>query len=589
MAARSRIQALLKSANRFLVPANSRLSSPLKSLFASSSRSLYYRHRRSRCMDLEFLSDAYYAFYNLLEFDAYYAFPYSLPPRGPPPSVVEFNNLLDIVTKLKYYSHVFEMFHRMCDHRFPVDEHTISILTKCYSGVYETENVFILLGFCLRRDIQLSLATYNTILSEFIKGDATHKAEKLFKKFIKNKFLEPNKSTYNTMIRGLCKIGNHFKAIALLRLMDGRGFNNNLVAYNTIIDSLCKDMMIDDAFRLFDEMKFRRGIRPNVFTYNSLLYALSMSGRWKTVCRILKEMHDEEITIHWTTFNLLIKALCKQGKMEEAEIVDFMMVYIVDRGCCRNVETYTSLVDGYCLNGELNRAMSTLESMERDQLYPTLHIYNRLLDSGSNLDDMNFWSYKRDLDSMYARAGLKIRENSVTHYIWDRERMEKPSDKMKLLMQDQKYSVYILSLMDHCGKYEVDAALDLFYYMNGKELNLNVDVYNILIDVSRICGRFDISRSLFHDLIVKGLEPNLDTYMLMIRGFCEQGLLKDAKKLFLKMEKCGLQPKSSINDDDIIQEYTGTKPIDHMTKLFIEMKRRGYSKRVDNCCKFVAR
>nr|XP_043630520.1 pentatricopeptide repeat-containing protein At1g63330-like [Erigeron canadensis] len=499
MAARSRIHALIKSqgtANSFLVPLNSQLS-PLK----SSSSGL---HCHSGCTDHEYSDNAESTFYYLIHH------------QRPLPSVIKFNNSLHIVTKLKYYSSVFDMFDRMCHVGLPVDEHTIGIVTKCYSGLYETEKVFMLLGFCFRRDIQLSLDTYNTILSELIQGDATEEAEKSFKKFIKNKLFEPNKSTYNTMIKGLCKIGNHFKAIALLRLMDGRGFNNNLVAYNTIITSLCKDMMIYDAFTLFEEMKFRRGIRPNVFTYNSLLYALSMSSRWKEVCRILKEMHDEKIIIHWTTFNLLIKALCKQGKMQEAEIVDSIMVYIADPYCYRNVETYTSLIDGYCLNGELNRAMSTLESMERDRLNPTLHIYNILLDSFTSLDDMNFWSYKCDLDYMYGKAGWKISGNSVTRDIWYRERMEKPSDEMKLLMQDQKYSLHILSLMDHCQKYEVDAALDLFYFMDGKELNSNVDVYNILIDGARICGRFDISRSLFHDLFVKGLKPNLDTYVLMI-------------------------------------------------------------------------
>nr|XP_043629483.1 pentatricopeptide repeat-containing protein At1g63330-like [Erigeron canadensis] len=229
-------------------------------------------------------------------------------------------------------------------------------------------------------------------------------------------------------------------------------------------------LMIDDPFRVFEEMKFHRNMPPNVFTYNSLLYALSMSGRWNEVCRILKEMHDQKIIIRRRTFNILINALCKQGKMKEAETADFIMVHILEYGY-RDINAYTSLIEGYCLNGELNRAMSTLESMEKPhfpKVKPTLHIYNILLDRFFSLDDTNFWSYKRDLDSMYARAGWEIEENSVTRYIWYRERMGKPSD--------EKYSVYMLCLMDHCDKYEVDAALNLFYFMDGKELNSNIDV-----------------------------------------------------------------------------------------------------------------
>nr|XP_043630518.1 pentatricopeptide repeat-containing protein At1g63130, mitochondrial-like [Erigeron canadensis] len=585
MAARSRIHdALMKfggisTTTRFLTLSNTCFSNfhlPFrKSLFTSPRQ----RRPSINCAygHLNNLDDAYDSFEQLIV--------------KPPYSDSEFYHLLEVVTEWKYYSASLDMFNEMCAVDVPVFELTIETIIQCYSRLYDTEKIFMLLGFCIKRDEnKFSLIDYRTIIEGFIRGESTHGAEKLFKKFIKNKLLFESDAdrTYHTMIEGLCKIGNHFTAIAVLRLRIGRGVGSyNLVTYNAIIDGLCEDMMIDDAFRIFEELKFHEGTRPNVFTYNSLLYALSMSGRWNEVCRILKEMHDEKITIHSTTFNILIKALCKQGKMKEAEIVEFMKVHILWLGD-RDIKAYTSLIEGYCLKGELNRAMSTLESMWRAKVKPTLRIYNILLDRFTSLDDKNFWSYKRDLDSIYGRIGFKIDENSVTRYIWHRERMGKPSDEMKVRMQNHKYSVYILCLMDHCDKYEVDAALDLFYFMDGKEVNSKIDVYNILIDCTSICGRFDISRSLFRELFVKGLEPNLDTYVLMIRGFCERGLLKDAKKLHLQLENSGLQPKSIINGADIIQEYIETKPIDDTTKLFIETKRRGYSKRVHECFKFVA-
>nr|XP_043630521.1 pentatricopeptide repeat-containing protein At1g63330-like [Erigeron canadensis] len=566
---------------RFLVLPNTRFSYfqlPLrKSLFTSTP------HRQSPIYrefgHLTSLDDAYGCFDQLI--------------AKPPYSYSQFYDLLEVVTAWKYYSASLHMFNEMCAVDVPDFELTIETIIQCYSRLYDTEKIFMLLGFCIKRDhIQLSLVGYGKILDGFFEGESTHGAEKLFKKFIKNKLLFEDRAylNYDTMIQGLCKIGNHFKAIALLRLMDGRGGTYPSSAYEIIIDSLCKDMMIDDAFRLFEEMKFRRGIRPIYPVYDSLLYALSMSGRWNEVCRILKILHDEKITINWTTFSVLIKALCKQGKMKEAEIVNFMMLHILWFSF-PDLETYTSLIEGYCLNGELKRAMSTLEFMQMQspvaRLKPTIHIYNVLLDRLTSLDDMTFWSYKRDLDSMYRRAGLEIEENSVTRYIWYRERMGKPSDEMKVLMQNHKYSVYMLCLTDHCDKYEVDAALDLFYFMNGKELNSNIDVYNILIDCTNICGRFDTSRSLFRDLFFEGLEPNLDTYVLMIRGFCERGLLKDAKKLFLQLENSGLQPRSSMDDNDTIQGYTETKPTDELTTIVSEMKR-GYAKRVRECFKFVA-
>ncbi|GJT18714.1 tetratricopeptide-like helical domain-containing protein [Tanacetum coccineum] len=64
----------------------------------------------------------------------------------------------------------------------------------------------------------------------------------------------------------LCKIGNNVIAIQLLRLMDEKACKPNVVTYSNIIDSLCKDKMVDDAFKLLKEMVFQQGISPDVIT-----------------------------------------------------------------------------------------------------------------------------------------------------------------------------------------------------------------------------------------------------------------------------------------------------------------------------------
>ncbi|PWA54369.1 pentatricopeptide repeat protein [Artemisia annua] len=81
--------------------------------------------------------------------------------------------------------------------------------------------------------------------------DLTMEAERLFKMSFRNSSdqlsCEPDVVTYNAMIQGLCKVGNTFTGVGLLRLMDARGCNPDIVTYNTLVDSFCKDKMIDDG------------------------------------------------------------------------------------------------------------------------------------------------------------------------------------------------------------------------------------------------------------------------------------------------------------------------------------------------------
>lgn len=79
------------------------------------------------------------------------------------------------------------------------------------------------------------------------------------------------------MIKGLCRICDNAGALNLLKKMQSSICKPNLVIYNTIIDSLCKDRRLKVALDLFSAMK-SEGIKPDVVTYNALVRVLYSSG-----------------------------------------------------------------------------------------------------------------------------------------------------------------------------------------------------------------------------------------------------------------------------------------------------------------------
>ncbi|GKA20643.1 putative tetratricopeptide-like helical domain superfamily protein [Tanacetum coccineum] len=266
--------------------------------------------------------------------------------KQPQSSIINFNQLLQFVTKLKHYSYSLHLFQQMCVLHVPVSVHTMSIVIKCCCQLHHTKDGLLALGFCFTRAIVPNVFIFSALLDRLILEDRILESDIFFKKLIKEKLCEPNVVMYTIMIKGLCKISNNVIAISLLRLMDERGSKPNVVTYSTIIDSLCKDKLIDEAFKLFKEMVFQKGIKPNVTTYNSLIDGLCNLGRWEEASKMLKYMLDGRISLDVQTFSILVDVYCKESKIKEAENVINKML---ERGIISDIVTYNSLIDGYCL------------------------------------------------------------------------------------------------------------------------------------------------------------------------------------------------------------------------------------------------
>ncbi|PWA45840.1 tetratricopeptide-like helical domain-containing protein [Artemisia annua] len=495
---------------------------------------------------------------------------YKLATTRPLPSVGKFNKLLDLVfDHLRDYLLSATLFKQMCRIGLPVNNHTANIAFKSYLELDMTALLgYPVLGSCLKKGILVGnnkvSISFNTIIRGFVRSredDLTMEAERLFKTLFRNDIndqlsFEPDVITYNAIIEGLCKSGNNFTSIGLLRLMDSRGCKPDIVTYNTLIDSFCKDKMIDDASNLFREMVSEKNILPNVHTYNSLIYAFSKMGRWDGVTRMLKQMEELNICLYIKTFRMVIEALCKQGKIKEAKhVIDIM----VESGRYPDIVIFNSLIDGYSLLGDMAEARNTFDLLHYRRVEPNVVTYNKVMD-GYVKNFMPDAAY----DFFCDITAEGIETNEFTHCILG---LGSLSDEIKI---EDKYREYLK--MD-----TFEDSLALFQYMDDNKLNSHIDVYNILIDRATKCLKFDTARRLFHDLIVKGLKPDSKTYTVMISCLCKGGLLKDAKQLLLKMEKSGCPPNYDETINDILQGYLKFKPFDDVVKFCLTMQAIPFS------------
>ncbi|KAJ7967043.1 Pentatricopeptide repeat [Quillaja saponaria] len=110
----------------------------------------------------------------------------------------------------------------------------------------------------------------------------------------------------------------------------------------------------------------RHGILPDVVTYSILVKGLSDA-----------DMSSVGVVANSVTYNALINEYCKQGNMEKALEVCSQMT---DRKIEPNLITFSTLVDGFCKAGNLKVAMGLFTEMILKDFGPDVVAYTALID-----------------------------------------------------------------------------------------------------------------------------------------------------------------------------------------------------------------
>ena len=226
----------------------------------------------------------------------------------PLPSIVDFCMLFTAMSKMKPnppFSSIITLFKQLHFSGLRPNGHSLSIMANCYCRLGRVDLGFAVLSYMIKLGYRPSIVTFNTLINGFIHIHRLGNAIQLLDKIVKLGY-EPDLVVYGIMFRGLCRTGDNLGALKLLRDMESHAHcTPNIVIYSTIIDSLSKDGLINEAVNLFSEMQVK-GIRPNVVTYTSLIRGMCTLGRWKEAEDMLSEMMAKNLIPQVPTYNMLI-------------------------------------------------------------------------------------------------------------------------------------------------------------------------------------------------------------------------------------------------------------------------------------------
>ncbi|CAN4108047.1 unnamed protein product [Withania somnifera] len=224
---------------------------------------------------------------------------------------------------------------------------------------------------------------HNSLLSLLIKRSRVDEAVEFFKDHIlRSERLFPDTCTFNTVIRGFCRVGGVDKAFEFFNDMGSFGCFPDIVTYNTLINGLCAVGQVDRAQGLLRN----DGFSPDVVTYTSVISGYCKLGRMDEAINMMDEMITYGTSPSLVTFNILINGFGKTGDMFSA-----MKMYgrMCDIGCPPDVVTFTSLIDGYCRTGDLDQGLKLWDEMNTRHLSPNLYTFSVLINALSKENRLN--------------------------------------------------------------------------------------------------------------------------------------------------------------------------------------------------------
>jgi pentatricopeptide repeat protein len=341
--------------------------------------------------------------------------------------------------------------------------------------------------------------------------------------------IRPDTQCYNIAIAAATKLGGRQGVNTALELFGqmsnvskkasktvaDRRPQKDIVTYNTLISAFTKSGLVDEAFAHFDEMK-RSGIRPDKFTYTSLIKACTHDGDMN---ELLFEMRDRGVKADVVTYNSVISVLCDDRKWTEATK---MVTEMESRGISPDSMTYGLLMNAMLKADRAYACLTLFESAcanERSAgLMENVHLYTTAISAASNLGD-----YERALELVARMKAIGVKPNmkTLTAVVGACLSANKPDLAAQVYQRIESPDgiAMLQGLRAFCEGGDLASASAMVYQLRGRGHDMTgkqvMFSYSAVIKAALEKKDFDTARSMLTDLLKKGYIPNKAIYYMM--------------------------------------------------------------------------
>ncbi|KAG5548102.1 hypothetical protein RHGRI_013708 [Rhododendron griersonianum] len=504
------------------------------------------------------------------------------------PGILSYNVVLDAMIRSRSMEIAEEFYKDMVNTGFSPNVYTYNMLIRGFVRVGKLERGLGLLSEMERKGCFPNVVTFNTLIDGYCKVGRIDDAFRLLRLML-DKGLEPNLISYNVIVNGLCREGRMKETGEIVEEMRWKGFVPDEVTYNTLVNGYCKDGNLHQALVLHAEM-VRNGLSPNVVTYTSLISSMCKAGNLNRAMEFFDQMHVRRLRPNERTYTTLVDGFSQQGYLKEAYQV---LNEMTECGFSPSIVTYNALINGHCVLGRMDDALGIIEHMVGKGLAPDVVSYSTIISGFCKTQDLDkAFRMKQEMvekrvspdavtySSLIQGLCLQRRLNEACELFQEMWRMDLPPDER----------TYTSLINAYCMEGDIKSALHLHDEMMKKGFLPDVVTYNVLINGLSKQARTREAKQLLFKLYYEESIPNDVTYdiliencsssefknvVALIKGFCMQGLMNEADRVFESMVQRKYKPDEAVYNI-IIHGHCRGGNVQKAFDLYNEMVRYGF-------------
>ncbi|KAF8405564.1 hypothetical protein HHK36_010471 [Tetracentron sinense] len=448
------------------------------------------------------------------------------------------------------------------------DEDIFVTIVRGLGRAHRTREAITVIDLVSRFEKEPSLKIYNSILGVLVEEDIDL-AKDFYRKKMMGCGIQGDDYTFGILMKGLCltnRIGDGFK---LLQLMKSRGLKPNTVIYNTLIHALCKNGKIGRGRSLMNEM-----VEPSEVTFNILVSGYCREGDLIQALVLLEKSFNLGFVPDIVTVTKVVEILCDKGRVTEAVEV---LERVEDKGGVVDAVAYNTLIKGFCSLGKATLGHRFLKEMERKGCLPNVNTYNALISGFSESGKLDM---ALDLFQEMRTDGISLNfvtYNTLIRGLCSGGRIE---DGFKILdlMEDNRggpggqISPYNIVIYGLYKENRLDEALDFLTKMEiffPRLVNRSLTILGFCEE-----GNVEEAKRVYDQMVREGGVPSALVYIRLIDSFCQEGDTRRAFELMNSMVGHGYFPVASTFNA-IISEFCRQGKVGSASKLMGDMIERG--------------
>ncbi|TKW04611.1 hypothetical protein SEVIR_7G121100v4 [Setaria viridis] len=422
------------------------------------------------------------------------------PPLSLPPSEHSYRHVISLLCQSGRHSDALKLFDQMMGQSgyFPDAGFFSFVAGSCTNaGLLDATVTLLAKGSQFGCDIEPY--AYNKLMNSLIAHGRVQDAVALFENWIEEGLYSPDVWSFNVVIKGVCRVGNVQKALALVERMDEFGCSPDTVTHNILVDGLCRVKEVNKGREVLRRLQ-RDGVStPNVVTYTSVISGYCKAGRMEDAMAVYNDMLESGTRPNTVTYNVLINGYGKAGDIESAV---GMYQQLMLRRCPPDIVTFSSLIDGYCRCGQLDGAMRIWKEMAQYHIQPNVYTFSIIIHS--------LCKQNRSEEALGLLRELNMREDIAPRtFIYN--------PVIDILCKGGKVNEANLILLD----------------MEEKGCHPDKYTYTILIIGHCMKGRISEAVTLFHKMVETGCHPDNITVDSFISCLLKAGMPNEVDRIML--------------------------------------------------------